>query len=164
VTATDPEVPGSIPGHYKRKRVVGLERGSLSLVSTTEELLGRNRRLRSWIRPQGFVKLTTWHPLCAKLALTSLTSGGRSVGIFRLRTVATDFFLRYLCYLLIDDHQHMPAANVHIPLCFPRSSPITFWNIVAIAISTSKGLELFTNGSDVYISICLSSLTHCNVY
>jgi hypothetical protein len=33
-------VPGSIPGHYK-KNVVGLERGPLSLVSTTEELLDR---------------------------------------------------------------------------------------------------------------------------
>jgi hypothetical protein len=43
VLATDPELPGSIPGHYKEKeKVVGLERGPLSLVSTTEELLGRN--------------------------------------------------------------------------------------------------------------------------
>jgi hypothetical protein len=40
--------PGSIPGttrfsdkKKKRKTVVGLERGSLSLVSTTEELLDR---------------------------------------------------------------------------------------------------------------------------
>jgi hypothetical protein len=32
--------PGSIPGHYKKK-VVGLERGPLSLMSTTEELLDR---------------------------------------------------------------------------------------------------------------------------
>jgi hypothetical protein len=33
---------GSIPGTTrKKKRVVGLERGSLSLVSTTEELLSR---------------------------------------------------------------------------------------------------------------------------
>jgi hypothetical protein len=32
--------PGSIPGTTKEK-VVGLERGPLSLVSTTEELLGR---------------------------------------------------------------------------------------------------------------------------
>jgi hypothetical protein len=30
--------PGSIPGHYKKK-VVGLEWGPLSLVSTPEELL-----------------------------------------------------------------------------------------------------------------------------
>jgi hypothetical protein len=32
--------PGSIPG-TTRKKVVGLERGPLSLVSTTEELLSR---------------------------------------------------------------------------------------------------------------------------
>jgi hypothetical protein len=36
----DAGVPGSIPGHYK-KQVVGLERGPLSLLSTTEELLDR---------------------------------------------------------------------------------------------------------------------------
>jgi hypothetical protein len=34
------EGPGSIPG-TTRKKVVGLERGPLSLVSTTEELLDR---------------------------------------------------------------------------------------------------------------------------
>jgi hypothetical protein len=39
--ATDLEVPGLIPGITKRK-AVGLERGPLSLVSATEELLGRN--------------------------------------------------------------------------------------------------------------------------
>jgi hypothetical protein len=33
--------PGSIPGITKKKRVVCLERGLLSLVSTTEELLDR---------------------------------------------------------------------------------------------------------------------------
>jgi hypothetical protein len=34
--------PGSIPGTTrKKKKVMGLERGSLSLVSTTEELLDR---------------------------------------------------------------------------------------------------------------------------
>jgi hypothetical protein len=32
---------GSIPGTTRKKNVVGLERGSLSLVSTTEELLDR---------------------------------------------------------------------------------------------------------------------------
>jgi hypothetical protein len=37
---TDPEVPGSIPGHYKKK-VVGLERDPLSLVSTTDGLYGQ---------------------------------------------------------------------------------------------------------------------------
>jgi hypothetical protein len=33
--------PGSIPGTTRKKIVVGLERGALSLVSTTEELLDR---------------------------------------------------------------------------------------------------------------------------
>jgi hypothetical protein len=33
--------PGSIPGTSRIKKVVGLERGPLSLVSTTEELLDR---------------------------------------------------------------------------------------------------------------------------
>jgi hypothetical protein len=33
--------PGSIPGTTRKKRVMGLERGLLSLLSTTEELLDR---------------------------------------------------------------------------------------------------------------------------
>jgi hypothetical protein len=33
--------PGSIPGTTRKKNVVGLEQGPLSLVSTTEELLDR---------------------------------------------------------------------------------------------------------------------------
>jgi hypothetical protein len=34
-------VPGSIPGTTRRRKIVGLEWGPLSLVSTTEELLDR---------------------------------------------------------------------------------------------------------------------------
>jgi hypothetical protein len=33
--------PGSIPGTTRKKKVMGLERGPFSLVSTTEELLDR---------------------------------------------------------------------------------------------------------------------------
>jgi hypothetical protein len=33
--------PGSIPGTTRKKKVVGLERGPLSLMSTIEELLDR---------------------------------------------------------------------------------------------------------------------------
>jgi hypothetical protein len=33
--------PGSIPGTTRKKKVVGLERDPLSLVSTTDELLDR---------------------------------------------------------------------------------------------------------------------------
>jgi hypothetical protein len=79
--------PGSIPG-TTRKKVVGLQRGPLSLVSTTEELLDRKvgapvyktENTAVGIRPQ-------------KLAITSSTSGGRSVGIVRSRTQTREFFL-----------------------------------------------------------------------
>jgi hypothetical protein len=74
--------------------VVGLERGPISLVSTIEELLGRKSSSsglenRDYGR-RGFAALTTWHPsIPQKLALTSPTSGGRSVCIVRLQTQAT---------------------------------------------------------------------------
>jgi hypothetical protein len=66
---------------------MGLEWGPLSLVSTTEELLGRKssgsgRRVPSH-QPRG-----TLYP--QTLALTSLTCGGRSVGIVLSRTLATE--------------------------------------------------------------------------
>jgi hypothetical protein len=66
---------------------VGLERNSLSLVSTTEELLGRTSSgsgLKN--REYGFrvsVALTTRQLLPAKLALIWMTSDGRSVGTVR---------------------------------------------------------------------------------
>jgi hypothetical protein len=83
--------------------VVDLERGPLSLISTIEELLGRKssgsdpenrefgrrdspRWLRDILYPQ-------------KFALTSPTSGGRSVGIARSQTKATE--LKKLHILLI---------------------------------------------------------------
>jgi hypothetical protein len=64
--------PGSIPGiTRKKKRVVGLERGALNLVSTTEELLDRKVAASVWkterIRPERTVTLTTRHPLPAQV-------------------------------------------------------------------------------------------------
>jgi hypothetical protein len=77
--------------------VVGLERGPLSLVSTTEQLLGRkvvalglengeygSRDPLRW--PRGIL-----YP--QNLALISPTSGGRSVGIVRSRTQVTEFLV-----------------------------------------------------------------------
>jgi hypothetical protein len=76
--------------------VVGLERGPLSLVSTIEELPERKSRGSGLeIREYGRRDPSCWprgtpHP--QKLALTSPTSGGRSVGIVRSRTHATATF------------------------------------------------------------------------
>jgi hypothetical protein len=72
-----------------------LERRPLSLVSIIEELLGRNSSgfgLESWEYGRGnqlrWPRDTIYQQ---KRALTSPTSGGRSVGIVRLRTKATEF-------------------------------------------------------------------------
>jgi hypothetical protein len=76
---------------------VGLKRGPLSLVSTTEELLerkssGSDLESREYGRrdpsrsPRGNL-----YP--QNLALTSPIGGGRLVGILRSRIQATEFFL-----------------------------------------------------------------------
>jgi hypothetical protein len=75
---------------------VGMERGPLSLMSTTDELLGRNNsgsglENREYGRgdPLRWPRDTLYPQ---KLTISSPTSGGRSVGIVRLRTKATEFF------------------------------------------------------------------------
>jgi hypothetical protein len=80
------------PGTKREKKVVGLEWGPLSLVSTTEELLGRNSS-GSGLEIREYGRRDSSPSIRKKLALTSLTSGGRSVGIVRLRTEATFFFV-----------------------------------------------------------------------
>jgi hypothetical protein len=74
---------------------VGLERGSISLVSTTEELLARKitgskLEIGEYGRkdPSFWLYGTLYEQ---KLALTSPARGGRSVCIFRSRTQATEF-------------------------------------------------------------------------
>jgi hypothetical protein len=77
-------------GFYSRRyqifwEVVGLEQGPLSLVSTTEELLGRKNSgsgLENW---EYGLRNPSRIFYCQKLALTSQTSDGRSVDIVRSR-------------------------------------------------------------------------------
>jgi hypothetical protein len=77
--------------------VVSLGRGPLSLVSTIEELLERKSSgscLENWEHvpkdPSRWPRGTLYPQM---LALTSLTSRGRSVGIVRSQTQATEFVL-----------------------------------------------------------------------
>jgi hypothetical protein len=76
--------PGSVPG-TTRKKIVGLERGPLSLVSATEELL--DRKVPVPIQKTENTAVGIRHAdhvapsILKKLAITSPTSGGRSVVI-----------------------------------------------------------------------------------
>jgi hypothetical protein len=121
-------VPGYIsrgPGFDSRRykifwEVVGLERGSLSLVSITEELLGRNTT-GSGVENREYGRgdplrwpRDTLYP--QKLALTSLASGGRSVGIVRLRTNATEFDFVILFCVSYSTHR------IHLFYCMCLSS------------------------------------------
>jgi hypothetical protein len=75
--------------------LVSLERGPLSLVSTIGGLLGRNTSgsgLENWEYGRGDPLRWPRNILYQqKLALISPTNGGRSVGIVRLRTKATEY-------------------------------------------------------------------------
>jgi hypothetical protein len=84
--------------HYSTSCII-TKRGPLSLVSTIEELLGRKssccglENLQYCRRDPMCWSRKTLYP--QKLALTSPTSGGRSVGIIRSRTRTTEFVLFY---------------------------------------------------------------------
>jgi hypothetical protein len=111
------------PGFGSRRyqilwEVVGLERDPLSLMGTTEELLGRKSSgsgLES--REYGHRDPSRWPrgTFCPqKLALISPTSGGRSVGIVRWETQATEFFLlhRGTCgNVVVKDLCYMPKGR-----------------------------------------------------
>jgi hypothetical protein len=84
---------------------VVLERGPLSLVSTIEELLGRNSsgsglESREYGRGDSLLGPSdTLYP--QKSTLNSPTSGGRSVGIVRSQTKANEFSFSLVLALLI---------------------------------------------------------------
>jgi hypothetical protein len=87
--------PGFDSRHY-HKKVVCLERGPLSLVSTTEELL--DRKVTAPVQKTENTAVGIRHadhvaPSIRKSWQTSPTSGGRSVGIVRSRTQAMEFSL-----------------------------------------------------------------------
>jgi hypothetical protein len=95
--------------HYQTFwEVVGLKRGPLSLVSTTEELLetkssgyGLERREYGRRDPSRWPR-GTLYPL--KSALISPISGDRLVGIIRSRTQATELVIRMICWSTLSSH------------------------------------------------------------
>jgi hypothetical protein len=100
--------------------VVGLERGPLSLVSTTEALLGRKSsgsglESRDYGR-RGSAALTTRHPSIRKRWHFADTDG-RSVGIVRSRTQATEF-----CFVCND--VQLPPSTYSSTQCSNQLLPL----------------------------------------
>jgi hypothetical protein len=95
--------------------VVGLERGPLSLVSTIEELHerksgGSGLEIREYGRrdPSRWRRGTIYPQ---KLALISPTSGGRSVGLVRSWTKATEFLLFSFCKNPLNIWLHLSSVR-----------------------------------------------------
>jgi hypothetical protein len=95
--------------------VVGLERGPRRLVSTIEELLGRNssdsgleNREYGRENPLRWLRYTIYPQ---KLTLTSPICGGRSVGIVRFRTKTTEF-VRVFVVNFFKYHNKIKTLNV----------------------------------------------------
>jgi hypothetical protein len=84
----------------------------LAKISVT--LRSRNPRIQSW----GSVALTTQHLYPQKLALTSRTSGSRSVGIIRSQSKATELFVdNVMSYLVAQNywaiHEQLLTSQGH---------------------------------------------------
>jgi hypothetical protein len=87
---------------------VGLEWCSFSLVSTTEELL--DRKVAAPVYKTENTAVGIRHALYPQtLAVTSPTSGGRSVGIVRSRTQTMEFFFFAIDNLPSNDKEDYPV-------------------------------------------------------
>jgi hypothetical protein len=115
--------------------IMSLERGPLSLVSISEELLERNSsgsdlETREYGRgdPLRWPRNTLYPQ---KLALTSPTSGGRSVCIVRLSTKATEF--------VCSEGMENPLAQAAC-VCIPNRPLIQLYEYHVIGQHTSASL------------------------
>jgi hypothetical protein len=98
---------------------VGLERGPLSLVSITEELLGR-KSSGCGLENRKYGRRNPLRCVTQKWALTSPISGGRSVGIIRSRSQDTGVLLTRIREVLTS----CTSRDVHLDLRFSQfSSP-----------------------------------------
>jgi hypothetical protein len=132
--------------------VVGLERGPLSLVSKIEELLGRNNsgfglENREYVRGDPLRwPFDTLYP--QKLALTSPTSGDRSVGIVRLRVKATEFYfipIRILSLVGVTIDGVLDRLIGVIDTLFTQLGTTSNYSTIAITVTHALRFSVFTS-------------------
>jgi hypothetical protein len=109
--------PGSIPdaSRFSEKQWVwnGVHSASWGqLRSYLEEIVAAPVKKIETNDRGGSVMLTTQHPLYAKVGTSSPTIGGRSVGIVRCRTEATEFFPCSAYFFDPEDGGDMFLRNV----------------------------------------------------
>jgi hypothetical protein len=83
--ATDPEARVPFPA-LPEKKIVGLERGPLSLVSTTEELLDSG----SCLEKREYGRRDPWHFHFPKVRLTAFKEGAYFMGMKIFNHLPTD--------------------------------------------------------------------------
>jgi hypothetical protein len=129
--------PGSIPSTTKKKKVVGLERGPLSLVSTTEEILER-KSSGSGLENQEYGHRDPLRWPCGtlylkKLAIASLTSGSRSISIVCSRTQTMEFFFSFARMIFLFQFEELEKKNLWTRNLFTGS---IFSSIIQMALAT----------------------------
>jgi hypothetical protein len=121
--------------------VVGLERGPLRFVNTTEELFGRKSsgsglEIREYgRRDPSLCPCGTIYP--QKLAPNSQTSGGRSVGIVSCRTQVTEFSLvtvRFWTVLLEPKKKSDSLSDVKMTASFFHKR----WTLLILTVACSN--------------------------
>jgi hypothetical protein len=146
----DPGYNSRGPGFDSRSHqifweVVGLERGPLSLVSITEELIGRNNscsglETREYGREDqlGWPRETLYQ---RKLALTSPTGGSRSVGVVLSWTKPQSLFV---CWWIILWNLSLFIYRMNKTTERLGSGGRRCWNITAVLYIRTEEVPLFT--------------------
>jgi hypothetical protein len=95
--------------HSRRYQIlwelVGLEQGALNLVSTTEELLGKDSSVFGLENREYCVGIRCTNHATPSIRRASPTSDGRSVGVVRSRTKAREFSSLHLLFIKFESKE-----------------------------------------------------------
>jgi hypothetical protein len=133
--------PGLDCWRYQIFLAVSLEWGPLSLVSKTEELLGRKSSCSGLENGEyGRRDSSRWHLdtlYPQKLSLTSLTSGGRPVGIVRSRIEDTEFVFSDIW----NRTRELPASSKVVSADYATECPQVNGNVFNCLLTQCQAVD-----------------------